>query len=207
MPGVHLRTTPAVEDDMQETVKREIILYTPNKRYTGTIDLKNDEIRTIDQLNSANVFWKNPNEKSFNDAILLYDVEVFLHGTGKLASFKKLQLRLSDIVFFSDKLKTTGDVSEKIRAQTLSQKSQDDVSKVRILTEMRGDSFYMVIATFHGLFKKKTQHRYMPLTEAKIYEVLRTGDKWQRIEIDIGNDFIGLSSNHIEACSFSDYDA
>jgi hypothetical protein len=207
MPGVHLRTKPAVEDDMQETVKREIILYTPNKRYTGTIDLKNDEIRTIDQLNSANVFWKNPNEKSFNDAILLYDVEVFLHGTGKLASFKKLQLRLSDIVFFSDKLKKTGDVSEKIRAQTLSQKSQDDVSKVRVLTEMRGDSFYMVIATFHGLFKKKTQHRYMPLTEAKIYEVLRTGDKWQRIEIDIGNDFIGLSSSHIEACSFSDYEA
>ncbi len=192
---------------MQETVKREIVLYTPNKRYTGIIDLKNDEIRTIDQLNSANVFWKNPNEKSFNDAILLYDVEVSLHGTGKLASFKKLQLRLSDIVFFSDKLKKSGDVSEKIRAQTLSQKSQDDVSKVRILTEMRGDSFYMIIATFHGLFKKKTQHRYMPLTEAKIYEVLRTGDKWQRIEIDIGNDFIGLSSNHIEACSFSDYDA
>lgn len=192
---------------MQETVKREIILFTPNKRYSGTIDLKNDQIRTIDQLNSANVFWKNPNEKSFNDAIQLYDVEVSLHGAGKLVSFKKLQLRLSDIVFFSDKLAKSGDVGEKIRAQTLSQRSQDDIAKVRVLTEMRGDSFYMVFATFHGLFKKKTQHRYLPLTEAKIYEVLRTGDKWQRVEIDVGNDFIGLSSNHIESCSFSDYDA
>jgi len=191
----------------QETVKREVQFFTPNKRYTGTIDLKNDTIRTIDQLNSANIFWKNPNEKSFNDAILLYDVEVSLHGTGKLASFNKLQLRLSDILFFSDKLNISGDTAEKIRAHTLSQKAQDTASKVRVLTEMRGDSFFMIIATFHGLFKKKTQHRYLPLTETKIYEVLRTGDKWQRIEINIGNSFIGLSSSHIESCSFSDYDA
>ena len=192
---------------MQKVTKREVQFFTPNKRYIGKVDFKNDTIRTIDQLNSANIFWQNPNEKSFNDAILLYDVEVSLHGAGKLANFKKLQLRLSDIVFFSDKLDTTGDTAEKMRAHTLSQKSQDTASKVRILTEMRGDSFFMVIATFHGLFKKKTQHRYMPLTEAKIYEVLRTGDKWQRLEIDIGNSFIGLSSNHIESCSFSDYDA
>jgi len=192
---------------MQETVKREIQIFTPNKRYTGTIDLKNNDIRTIDQLNSSSIFWKNPNEKSFNDAILLYDVEVSLHGTGKLTSFNKLQLRLSDIVFFSDKLGATGDKAEKIRAQTMSQRTQDTASKVRLLTEMRGDSFFMIIATFYGLFKKKTQQRYMPLTEAKIYEVLRTGDKWQRLEIDIGNSFIGLSSNHIESCSFSEYDA
>lgn len=122
-----------------------------------------------------------------------------------MTSFKKLQIRLSDIIFFSDGLRKTGAVSEKMRAKTLSVKSKDDVAKVRILTEMRGDSFFLIMATFHGLFKNKTKQRYLPLTEAKIYEIMRTGDKWERLEIDVGNDFIGLSSSHIEACSFSDY--
>lgn len=192
-------------DATQESVKREVCLFTPNKKYTGTIDLKNDGIRTIDQLNSAMIYWKNPAEKSFDDAVQLTDVTVSVHGTTKLTSFKKLQLRLSDIVFFSDQLHSTGDTSEKIRAKTLSVKSKDDLAKVRVLTGMRGDSFFLILATFHGLFKNKTKQRFMPLTEAKIYEIMRTGDKWERIEIDVGNDFIGLSSNHIEACSFSEY--
>lgn len=190
---------------MQESVKREINLFTANKRYTGKIDLKNDDIRTIDQLNSSSIYWKNPNEKSFDDAILLSDVIVSIPGTPKLASFPQLQLRLADIIFFSDKLARTGDMAEKIRAQTLTQKSKDDISKVRLFTEMRGDSFFLVVATFHGLFKNKTKQRFLPLTETKIYEVMRTGSKWERTEVDVGNDFIGLSSSHIESCAFSAY--
>ncbi len=69
---------------------------------------------------------------------------------------------------------------------------------------MRGDSFFLILATFHGLFKNKTKSRFLPLTEAKIYEVMRTGEKWERFEIDVGNNFIGLSSHHIESCSFTD---
>jgi len=189
---------------MQESVKREVNIFTANKQYTGKIDLKNDNIRTIDQLNSSNIYWKNPNEKSFDDAIQLSDVTVSIHGTPKLASFPKLQLRLADIIFFSDKLETTGDIGEKMRASTLKQKSKDDVAQVRLFTEMRGDSFFLVVATFHGLFKNKTKQRFLPLTEAKIYEVLRTGSKWERTEVNVGNDFIGLSSNHIESCAFDD---
>lgn len=190
---------------MQETVRREIILFTANKRYSGTIDLKNHDIRTIDQLNSANIYWKDPAEKSFSDAILLNDVTVSIQGTPNLASFPRLQLRLADIIFFSDKLEKSGDMAEKIRAQTLTQKSKDDIAKVRLFTEMRGDSFFLVIGTFHGLFKNKTKQRFLPLTETKIYEVMRTGSKWERLEVDVGNDFIGLSSNHIESCTFSAY--
>ncbi len=108
---------------MQESVQREVVLFTPNKRYTGKIDLKNHDIRTIDQLNSATIYWKNPNEKSFDDAVMLNDVVVSIQGTAKLTSFKKLQLRLSDIIFFTDLLGSSGDSSEKMRAKTLVCKS------------------------------------------------------------------------------------
>lgn len=191
---------------MQESIQREVLLYTPNKKYTGKIDLKNDGIRTIDQLNSSTIYWKNPAEKSFDDAVLLYDVDVAVHGVEKLTSFKKLQIRLSDIIFFTDRLETSGDMAEKQRAQTLSAKAKDELAKAKIITEMRGDSFFFIFGTFHGLFKNKTKQRFFPLTEVKLYEVLRTGTKWDRIEVDLGNSFIGLSSNHIESCTLSDYE-
>ena len=54
---------------MQESIQREVVLFTPNKKYPGKIDLKNDDIRTIDQLNNATIYWKDPNQKSFDDAI------------------------------------------------------------------------------------------------------------------------------------------
>lgn len=190
---------------MAEYLKREINLYTPNKRYTGMIDIKSERIRTIDLLNSSNIYWKDPTEKSFNDSILLTDVKVTIQGGKTLASFQKLQLRLSDIIFFSDTLHKTGDSIEKMRARTLSQKSHEKVSTARILTRMRGDTFYLIVGVFHGLFKSKSQMRYFPLTEAKVHEILRTGPKWETKEIDVGNQFIGLSTNHIEACSFGDY--
>lgn len=191
---------------MQNVIQRPIILYTPNKKYTGNIDLKNDEMRTIDQLNSSTIYWKNPAEKSFNDAILLYDVNVSVHGADKFTSFNKLQLRLSDIIFFTDQLQATGDSSEKLRAQTLSAKAKDERAQAKIITEMRGDSFFFIFGTFHGLFKNKTKQRFFPLTDVKAYEILRTGGKWERIEIDLSNRFIGLSSNHIESCSLSAYE-
>lgn len=191
---------------MQESIQREVILYTPNKKYTGKIDLKNDDIRTIDQLNSSTIYWKNPAEKSFDDAVLVHDVDISVHGADKLTSFKKLQIRLSDIIFFTDMLKASGDSAEKLRAQTLSAKAKDERAKAKIITEMRGDSFYFIFGTFHGLFKNKTKQRYFPLTDVKIYEVLRTGSKWERIELELGNHFIGLSSDHIESCTLSDYE-
>ncbi len=190
---------------MAEYLKREIYLYTPNKMYRGMIDIKSERIRTIDLLNSSNIYWKDPTEKSFTDSILLTDVKVTIQGGQTLASFNKLQLRLSDIIFFSDSLHKTGNSIEKMRARTLSQKSHEKMSTARILTRMRGDTFYLIVGVFHGLFKSKSQQRYFPLTEAKVHEILRTGSKWETKEINIGNQFIGLSTNHIEACSFGQY--
>jgi len=191
---------------MQNTIQRQVILYTPNKIYAGKIDLKNDDIRTIDQLNSSTIYWKNPAEKSFDDAILLYDVDVSVHGADKFTSFKKLQLRLSDIILFTDQLQSSGDSSEKLRAQTLSAKAKDEQAQAKIITEMRGDSFFFIFGTFHGLFKNKTKQRFFPLTEVKAYEILRTGGKWERIEIELSNQFIGLSSAHIESCTLTAYE-
>lgn len=191
---------------MQNTIQRQVILYTPNKIYAGKIDLKNDDIRTIDQLNSSTIYWKNPTEKSFDDAVLLYDVDVSVHGAEKFTSFKKLQLRLSDIIFFTDQLQSSGDSSEKLRAQTLSAKAKDEQAQAKIITEMRGDSFFFIFGTFHGLFKNKTKQRFFPLTGVKAYEILRTGGKWERIEIELSNQFIGLSSAHIESCTLTAYE-
>lgn len=191
---------------MENSIQRKITLFTPNKKYSGSIDLKNDDIRTIDQLNSSTIYWKNPAEKSFDDAIMVHDVDISVHGADKLTSFKKLQLRLSDIIFFTDQLTESGDSSEKRRAQTLSAKAKDERSQAKIITEMRGDSFYFIFGTFHGLFKNKTKQRFFALTDVKIFELLRTGSKWDRVELDLGNRFIGLSSNHIESCTLSAYE-
>lgn len=189
---------------MVETSTREINLYTPNKRYTGLIDMQREDMRTLDLLNSSNIFWKNPNQKSFNDSILLRDVRVVAQGDKQLSRFGKLQLRLSDIIFFSDSLKKTGSVTELKRAETLSQKSNEKEKRVKIITRMRGDTFYIIVGSFYGLFKSKTQQRFMPIMKSKVREVLRTGADWEVKDLDIGNTFIGLSAQHIEACALDD---
>ncbi len=169
------------------------------------IDIKSERIRTIDLLNSSNLYWKDPAEKSFDDSILLSDVKVTIQGGKTLASFNRLQLRLSDIIFFSDSLHKSGNSTEKLRARTLSQKSNERISTARILTRMRGDAFYLIVGMFHGLFKSKSKQRYFPLTEVTAHELLRSGTNWESKEINIGNNFVGLSTKHIEACSFSEY--
>jgi len=187
---------------MQDTSKRKVILYTPNKIYSGIIDVNSETTRTIDLLNSSNLYWKDPAEKSFSDSILLHQATVTIEGNMVLGTFPKLQLRLSDIIFFADGLSKSGDSTEKKRAATLSAKSLEKVTTVRLLTRTRGDSFYLITGVFFGLFKSKSQHRYLPVTQVRINEITRTGDKWSNNKIDIVNDFIGIATKHIEAFSF-----
>lgn len=186
---------------MAESLRREIQLYTPNKRYTGLIDIKNEDMRTLDLLNSSNLYWKNPNEKSFSDSILLYDVQVVVQGEKKLLNFNKLQLRLADIIFFCDKLSKTGDEREKMRAQVLSQRSNEKNSGIRIITRMRGDSFFIIVGVFFGLFKNKSQQRFLPVSQPQIREIVRTGSDWQTNRIAVPENFAGVSTSQIEACS------
>jgi hypothetical protein len=55
---------------------------------------------------------------------------------------------------------------------------------------------------FGGLFKNKSQYRYFPITRVHVNEIIRTGDNWSNTSVDIGNSFIGLAANHIEAYTF-----
>ena len=190
---------------MLEQPKRQVAFYTPNKLYRGKIDIQNGDMRTLDLLNSSAIYWKNPKNKSFTDSIMLYDAIVELQGNIKLSEFDMLQLRMADIIFFSDSLGTTGSATEKIRAEVLSKKSSEKESRVKIITRMRGDAFYMIVGTFFGLFRNKSQQRFLPIMKPKVREIVRTGADWQKKEIEVSNSFIGLSTVHIEACSM-DYE-
>ena len=184
--------------------QREITLYTPGKVYTGHIDMANESVRTIDFFNSANLYWKNPAEKSFDDAVLLHNAKILLTGDVKLSDFPKVQLRLSEVIFFFDALKKSGDAKEKLRAATLKAKTNEETSVIHAVTYSNGDAFYYITGVFYGLFKSKSALRFMPLTEATVTRVHWVEDKWQKQRIALEHAFVGISIRHIEACSFAD---
>jgi hypothetical protein len=191
------------ERSAMNTCQRKITIYTSEKIYKGYIDITNDSLRTIDVFNSANVYWKDPNEKSFNDAILINNASLSLEGNIKLGDFPKLQIRLSEVLFFHDTLENLGDGMEKRRAAYLHLKTQENMSQVHIVTQTRGNSFFSITGTFHGLFKSKSNHRYIPITQAQVVQIVRGSEKWQKRPIPIEGGFIGISTGHIEACNFS----
>ena len=72
-----------------------------------------------------------------------------------------------------------------------------------IITHTRGGAFFYVTGIFYGLFKSKSNHRYIPITQANVIEVVRGSDKWQKKTIPVEGGFVGISTQHIEACTFS----
>lgn len=187
-----------------ETSQRKITIYTPHKVYRGNIDIANESLRTIDIFNSANIYWKDPGEKSFNDALLVNNASIMLAGNIKLGEFAKLQVKLADILFFHDSLENLGDGMEKRRAAYLLQKTKESASQVHIITHTRGDAFFYISGTFYGLFKSKSNYRYIPITQVNVVEVIRSNEKWQKRTIPIEGGFVGVSTEHIEACTFSE---
>jgi hypothetical protein len=184
--------------------QRKITFYTPYKIYSGFIDIANGSLRTIDIFNSSNLYWKDPTERSFNDALLLNNATIILEGNTKLGDFAKLQVKLSDVLFFHDSLENMGDSLEKKRAANLMLKTKEDTSQVHIITHTRGGAFFYITGTFYGLFKSKSNHRFIPVTQANVVEIIRSNDKWQKQTIPIEGGFVGISTQHIEACTFSD---
>ena len=184
--------------------QRKVTLYTPGKTYRGYIDMANNAIRTIDIFNAANIYWKDPAERSFNDALLVNNASISLSGNARLGEFAKLQVKLADIIFFHDSLENLSDSMEKRRAAYLMQKTGENTSQVNIITHTRGDSFFYISGTFYGLFKSKSNCRYIPITRVNVIEVIRGNDKWQKRTIPIEGGFIGIGTEHIEACTFSE---
>lgn len=185
--------------------QRAVTIFTPGKTYTGRIDIPNESLRTIDIFNSNNIYWKDPAEKSFDDALLLNDATVVLEGNTRLCKLSRVQVRLVDVLFFFDALEDSGDRLEKIRAATLKTRSGEETSTVNIITHTQGDAFYYITGIFYGLFKSKSKQRYIPLTQPSITSVLRVAEGWQKKKISLPGSFVGVSTNHIEACSFKDY--
>jgi hypothetical protein len=187
-----------------EAGQREITLHTPGKVYTGAIDMANSSVRTTDFFNSASLYWKNPAEKSFDDALLLHQARIILEGDTKLSEFGKLQLRLADVVFFFDELKQSGDEKEKLRAATLKARTKEETSLLQAITHTHNNSFFFITGVFYGLFKSKSNLRFMPLTEATVTKVIWQDGRWQKQKIAIGHDFVGISIRHIESCTFAE---
>lgn len=187
-----------------ESNRRTITIYTPDKVYSGQIDIPVESLRTIDIFNSANIYWKDPAEKSFDDALLMHDVSIILEGNTRLCVLSKVQVRISDVLFFYDSLNVSGDDREKTRAATLKSRTGEGISTAHLITHTRGGAFYCITGQFHGLFKSKSKQRYIALTQPTVTAVLRVGDGWQKKKIGVGNSFVGVSTNHIEACSFRD---
>jgi hypothetical protein len=186
------------------TSQRKITFYTPYKIYSGYIDIANESLRTIDIFNSSNLYWKDPAERSFDDALLLQQATIILEGSTKLGDFAKLQVRISDVIFFYDSLEGMGDSMEKKRAANLMLKTKENTSLVHIITHTRGGTFFYITGMFYGLFKSKSNHRFIPITQANVVEIIRNNDKWQKKSIPVEGGFVGISTKHIEACTFSD---
>lgn len=181
--------------------RRLLTVFTPGKIYTGEVDLPNATLRTTDLLNSSNVYWKNPANKSFGDALLMYNVLLSIDGIDKYQSFDSIQIRQPNIIFFHDGYAELSSSGEKERAGKLTEKAHEGKKTIHLITKARVNSFFEIEGTFHGLFKSKSNQKYIPINDVILHEVIRRHDKWIKRRVSLANNFIGVNSSYIESCS------
>ncbi len=182
------------------TDQRSVVLVTSlGKIYKGTVDIPNATFRTTDLFNSPSIYWKDSNEKCFDNAVLLRDVQMLIGGSSICVKFDKIQLKLSEVIYFYDDQQTITDDKEKMRATTMVQKTNDHSQSVDIITTEVLNSFYHLTATFFGLFKKKSNDKFIPLTDVKLIEIYKKDGKWFQKTVELPHKFIGVSTGHIEA--------
>jgi len=180
--------------------QRKVVLVTSlGKKYFGNIDIPNATFRTTDLFNSNSIYWRNPSEKCFENAILLYDAQLVIDDSPVRVQFDKIQVKLSEIIYFYDDLLSITDDKEKMRASSMVLKTKEQVQTVSIITTQVANSFYHLTGSFFGLFKKKSNDKFIPLTKVKITEVYNKEEKWFQREIDLPHKFICVSTSHIEA--------
>ena len=186
---------------MDEYRRNIVVMTTFGKKYSGLIDLPNESFRTTDFLNSSTIFWRNPNEKCFDNAIMMHDATLILGSNYAYKKFDKIQIKVSEIIFFYDELENIGDAAEKTRATSMREKTQEQLQTVNIITPVVSNSFYDISGNFYGLFKKKSQDRFIPLSGAEIVEIKKAQGKLTKKELEIPNKFLGVSTQFIEALS------
>ena len=185
-----------------EIARRKITVFTPGKKYSGEVAIPNAELRTTDLLNSGNQYWKDPSEQTFNDSLLMSHVTLSIDGISEFQKFDRLQIRQPNIIFYHDDLIDSGSIEEKLRADALKEKRHEKEVSINIITKVRVNSFFEVNGTFFGLFKSKSIHKYIPLSDVVIYEFIRKEDKWVRRKLELANHFIGINTAYIEALAF-----
>ena len=187
---------------MEEVMHRKITVFTPGKQYSGEVAIPNTSLRTTDLLNSTNLYWKDPTEKAFNDALLMFNVTVSIDGIREFQKFDRIQIRQPNIIFYHDDFTTMGSAEEKKRADVLKKKSHEEEKIIHLITKVRVNSFFDIRGSFYGLFKSKSIQKYIPLSNVVLYEIIKQQDKWVKRKIELTNKFIGVNTDYIEASAF-----
>jgi len=186
-----------------EQLQRKISVITSfGKKYVGDIDIPSSTIRTTDLLNGSSVYWRNASEKSFENSLLMHEVSLILDETQLYKKIDKIQLRTSEIILFYDHCESIYDDNEKNRAKFMRDKAQEETRAVNIITPTVANSFYDITGKFYGLFKKKSQNKFIPFFDAKIFEIQKKQDKWAKRDLKLPFDFAALNINYIESFSF-----
>lgn len=182
------------------TEQRRVVAVTSlGKIYKGVVDIPNATFRTTDLFNSPSIYWKDANEKCFDSTVLFRDVQLLIGGSAICVKFDKIQLKLTEVIYFYDDQQAITDNKEKMRASTMVQKTREESQTVDIITTEVSHSFYHLTGTFFGLFKKKSNDRFIPLTDVKLIEIYKKGGKWFQKTVLLPHKFIGVSTQHIEA--------
>ncbi len=179
--------------------QRQVVVVTSlAKKYSGKVDIPNPTLRTTDLFNSGTIYWRDPGEKCFENAILLRDAQLTIDNSSINVRFDKIQIKLPEIIYFYDDLKSISDENEKTRAASMVQKAKEHAQIVNIITTEVSHSFYNLTGLFYGLFKKKSNDKFIPLTDVKLIEIYKKEDKWFQKEIELPYRFIGINTSHIE---------
>lgn len=179
--------------------RRVVVVTSLGKMFKGLVDIPNESFRTTDLFNSSSIYWRDPSDKCFENAVLLRDAQMLISGSAICVKFDKIQLKLSEVIYFYDDQQAITDEKEKMRAATMVQKTKEEAQSVDIITGVVLNSFYHLTGTFFGLFKKKSNDKFIPLTDVKITEIYNKGGKWFQRQVELPYKFIGVSTRHIEA--------
>ena len=187
---------------MEPSQRSLTIVTSLGRRYSGKVDIPSENFRSTDLLNSSNAYWRNPNEKCYDNAIMMYDVTLYIGNLAVYKRFEKIQVKMQEIIYFYDDLPNVGDAGEKKRASTMMSQIHENAQAVNIITGMVGASFYDITGTFYGLFKKKSKDRFFTLTQAEIVEIYKKDNKWTRKAIHLPHHFICINNAYVESVAF-----